>query len=478
MDIREITFVEAARGLSEKRFSARELAFACLARAAEQAETTHAYVETFDVAAVAAADAADERRASGRELSPFDGVPVAVKDNLCVRGERMSCGSAILREYVAPYDATVVSHLKSSGLVILGRANMDEFAMGSSNETSVHGPTRNPHDPSRITGGSSGGPAVAVAEGSAVAALGSDTGGSIRQPAAMCGVVGLKPTYGRVSRFGLTALASSLDQIGPLGRTVEDVAALLGIIEGKDPSDSTSAELKPEWALPDKWRTDLTGLVLGLPREYFQSGMQPGVETAVLSAADTLRDLGADVREISLPHADAALAAYYVIMPCEASANLARLDGMRYGTRVDGDTLEETYRLTRGRLFGAEARRRIMLGAYALSAGYYDAFYLQALKARRLIAGDFDAAFTEVDAILTPTSPIVAWPLGEKMDDPLSMYLADIYTVPVNIAGLPAVSVPCGKSDGLPVGLQLIGRRFDERTILEIARAYEQSALA
>jgi aspartyl-tRNA(Asn)/glutamyl-tRNA(Gln) amidotransferase subunit A len=476
MDTRELTLATAAAGLAAKEYSAVELAQACLDAAKAADATTHAYVEHFDAEALAAAKDADARRAAGQSLSPLDGLPIAVKDNMCARGHKASCGSAILKDYVAAYDGTAVARLKASGAVVLGRTNMDEFAMGSSTETSVHGPTRNPWDTSRIPGGSSGGSAVAVAEGSALASLGSDTGGSIRQPAAMCGVVGLKPTYGRVSRYGLIAMASSLDQIGPFAKTARDAAMLLSAVEGRDPMDATSAELKPEWALPTAWRQDLKGVRVGLPKEYFKEGMNPGVEKAVRAAVAKLQELGAEVKEVSLPHADTALAVYYVLMPSEVSANLARFDGIRYGARVTADSLEETYRQSRGLGFGKEVRRRIMLGTYALSSGYYDAYYKKALQVRRLISNDFAQALTEVDAIITPTSPMTAWKQGELLNDPLAMYLADIYTVPVNIAGLPGVSVPCGLSDGLPVGLQIIGKHFDERRILEIADAYEQAA--
>jgi aspartyl-tRNA(Asn)/glutamyl-tRNA(Gln) amidotransferase subunit A len=476
MDTRDLTLVEAAAGLAAKDYSAVELAQACLDVAKGAAAATHAYVEIFAEEALASAAAADARRAAGTVLSPLDGLPVATKDNMCVRGHKASCGSAILKDYVAAYDGTAAAKLKAAGAVILGRTNMDEFAMGSSTETSIYGPTRNPWDTSRIPGGSSGGSAVAVAEGSALAALGSDTGGSIRQPAAMCGVVGLKPTYGRVSRYGLVAMASSLDQIGPFAKTVEDATMLLRAVEGRDPLDATSAELRSNWSLPTVWRQDLKGLRLGLPKEYFKKGMNPGVEKAVRDAVAKLQELGAEIKEISLPHADLALAAYYIIMPSEVSANLARFDGIRYGARVAADSLEETYRQSRGLGFGPEVRRRIMLGTYALSSGYYDAYYLQALKVRRLIANDFAQAFTEVDAIVTPTSPLTAWKQGALLDDPLAMYLADIYTVPVNIAGLPGISVPCGLAEGLPVGLQLIGNHFAERGLLEIADVYQKTA--
>ena len=460
-------------GLEAGDWSARELVTAYAARAKDGQKGTHAFVDVHEESALAAAEESDRRRAGGESRSRFDGVPIAVKDNLMVAGHRATAGSAILKDYVAPYDATVVDRLKRAGGIVIGKTNMDEFAMGSSTETSFFGPSRNPWDTERVPGGSSGGSVVAVAEGSAPAALGSDTGGSVRQPAALCGVVGLKPTYGRVSRYGLMATASSLDQIGPITRTVEDAALLLREIEGRDSNDSTSLEIKNEWRLPDSLPTSVRGLRIGLPKEYFVSGMEPGVEAAVRAAADRLAELGAELKEVELPHSKYALAVYYVLMPCEVSANLARFDGIRYGRREPAETLEGTYRRSRGSGFGREVRRRIMIGTYALSSGYYDAYYLRAMKVRRLIANDFARAFSDVDCILTPTTPTVAWKLGEMSDDPLSMYLQDIYTVSVNVAGLPAITFPCGLSEGLPVGVQLIGRQFDEKTILGAAHAYE-----
>jgi aspartyl-tRNA(Asn)/glutamyl-tRNA(Gln) amidotransferase subunit A len=476
METKGLTAAEIVAGLTEGRFSSREVTEAYLAAAKSNLEKTHAYVDIDEEGALSAAEESDERRSKGGLLSRLDGVPVAVKDNMSVAGRQATAGSGILKEYVAPYDATVVARMRQAGLVILGKTNMDEYAMGSSTETSCHGPTRNPWDTERVPGGSSGGSAVAVAEGSAPIALGSDTGGSIRQPASLCGTVGFKPTYGRVSRYGLIALASSFDQIGPFARSVRDAADLLSVIEGRDPNDSTSVDINTEWALPESLADKLDGLKIGIPKEYFVSGMDEGVEKSVRSAIERFRDLGADVKEISLPHSDYALAAYYIIMPCEASANLARFDGIRYGTRVPAETLEETYRKSRGQGFGKETRRRIMIGTYALSAGYYDAFYLRALKVRRLISNDFTQAFADVDCILSPTSPTVAWRLGEMADDPLSMYLQDVFTVSVNVAGLPAISVPCGLSEGLPVGLQLIGRHFGDRAVLEAAHAFEKAS--
>ncbi|HSD12127.1 MAG TPA: Asp-tRNA(Asn)/Glu-tRNA(Gln) amidotransferase subunit GatA [Patescibacteria group bacterium] len=476
MDLARASLAEVVAGLEKQDFGSRDVVDACLEVAKKNAGRTHAYVQLFEHEARRAADEADARRRYSLKKSPLDGVPVAIKDNMLLVGSRTTAASAIIANSESPYDATVVRRLREAGAIFLGKTNLDEFAMGSSTETSCHGPTKNPWDLAKIPGGSSGGSAVAVAEGSATVALGSDTGGSIRQPAAMCGVVGLKPTYGRVSRYGLMAMASSLDQIGPITKTVEDAAIMLGVIEGRDPMDSTSVELQRGWSLPAEWPESLKGLRVGLPKEYFVSGMDPEVETAVRGAVATLERLGATVKEVSLPHAEHALAVYYVLMPSEVSANLARFDGIRYGVRKAGESLEETYRKSRGEGFGKEVRRRIMLGTYALSSGYYDAYYLKALKVRRLIANDFSQAFQDVDCIVTPTSPVVAWGIGEKTDDPLSMYLADIYTVSVNVAGLPAISVPCGLAKGLPVGLQLIGRHFDEKTILTAAKAYETAA--
>jgi aspartyl-tRNA(Asn)/glutamyl-tRNA(Gln) amidotransferase subunit A len=476
MDYRNLTLHEAARGLAAKEWSAAELAEAALAAAEAEHGTVHGFVQTFPESAREQAAAADARRAAGGARSEFDGVPLALKDNLCVAGRPLSCGSAILRDYVAPYDSTAAARLLAAGAVLTGRTNMDEFAMGSSTESSVHGVTRNPWDLTRIPGGSSGGSAAAVASGAAIAALGSDTGGSIRQPAAMCGVVGLKPTYGRVSRHGLAAMASSFDQVGPIAKTVADAAALLRLIEGADGKDATAAALKPEWALPAMLAGDLKGVRLGVPKECFGDGLEAGVAERVKAALARFEDLGASIKEVSLPRLEESLAVYYVIVPSEVSANLARLDGIRYGARQPGGSLEEVYRQSRGRGFGAEVRRRILIGTYALSSGYYDAYYKKALAVRRVVADDFAAALADVDALVTPTSPVAAWRFGEKVDDPLAMYLADIYTVGVNVAGLPGLSLPCGQADGLPVGLQLIGRPFAEATILNIAQGYETAA--
>jgi aspartyl-tRNA(Asn)/glutamyl-tRNA(Gln) amidotransferase subunit A len=403
------------------------------------------------------------------------GIPLAIKDVLCTKGVTTTCGSRILENFVPPYDATAVARLKAAGAILLGKTNTDEFAMGSSTENSAYFTTHNPWDLTRVPGGSSGGSAAAVAAAACLGALGTDTGGSVRQPAGLCGVVGLKPTYGRVSRYGLIAYASSLDQVGVLTKDVTDAALLLGVIAGHDPHDSTSIDAP----VPD-YTTALTGDVkgvrVGVPREYFIEGMQPEVEAAVRAAVDVLAGLGAEVVEVSLPHTDYALPVYYLIAPAEASANLARYDGVRYGLRVDAGDLIETYKATRGQGFGAEVKRRIMLGTYALSAGYYDAYYLRAQKVRTLIKGDFDAAFEQVDVIVAPTSPTTAFRIGEKVDDPLQMYLTDVFTLSMNLAGIGGLSLPCGfDGAGLPIGMQIMGPALGEEQVLCVAHAYEQA---
>ncbi|MBV9462943.1 MAG: Asp-tRNA(Asn)/Glu-tRNA(Gln) amidotransferase subunit GatA, partial [Verrucomicrobiae bacterium] len=420
----------------------------------------------------------DAEKASSR-TGPLAGVPIALKDNINARGWPCTCSSKILKNYVAPYDATVTRKLREAGAVLYGRLNMDEFAMGSSTENSAFKKTKNPWDPSRIPGGSSGGAAAAVSADECFAALGSDTGGSIRQPAGLCGCVGLKPTYGRVSRFGLVAFASSLDQIGPLAKTVEDAALLLGVIAGHDPLDSSSvARPVPDYVA--SLSKGVQGLRLGLPKEYFVEGMDPRVKSAIQAAIRQLEDLGAKIVEISLPHTAAAVATYYVVATAEASSNLARFDGVRYGFRAEkpSDVLD-MYQKTRAEGFGPEVKRRIILGTYVLSSGYYDAYYLRAQKVRTLIRQDFEAAFEQCDAILTPTSPTPAFKLGEKTEDPLQMYLADIYTIAANLAGICGVSVPCGFVEEagrkLPVGLQILGKAFEEETILRVGHAYERS---
>jgi aspartyl-tRNA(Asn)/glutamyl-tRNA(Gln) amidotransferase subunit A len=434
-----------------------------------------AFLAIDDLSALEQARAADERRkASGRRADGgLLGIPLAIKDVISTEGLTTTCGSRMLEEYVPPYDATVVTRLKAAGAVLIGKTNCDEFAMGSSNENSAFFPARNPWDLARVPGGSSGGSAAAVAACEVPGALGTDTGGSIRQPAALCGVTGLKVTYGRVSRYGLVAFASSLDQIGPFARTVRDCAILLRAIAGADPLDSTAA---PE-PVPDYLAGltgDIRGLRVGVPREYFVEGMEPGVEAATRTAIDVLREGGAEIVDVSLPYTKYALPVYYIIAPAEASANLARFDGVRYGLRVPDETYWDELEKTRGAGFGPEVRRRIMLGTYALSAGYYDAYYKRAQQVRTLIRRDFQQVFAQVDILAAPTSPTVAFPLGERTGDPLAMYLADVCTLPISLAGVPGLVVPCGFSDGLPAGLQLVGRPFDETTLLRAGDSYQR----
>jgi len=426
--------------------------------------------------AMAKASQMDALAAKGEKLPPLGGVPVAIKDVMVTAGVRTTAGSKILGNYIPPYDCTAVARLESAGAVVLGKLNCDEFAMGSSNENSAWKPVHNPHDLSRVPGGSSGGSAAAIAADMAVTTLGSDTGGSIRQPASFCGVLGLKPTYGRVSRYGLIAFASSLDHIGPLAKTAKDAALVLRTIAGRDPMDATSADLPvPDYVA--ELEKPVRGMKIGVAKEYLSAGLDPQVRKAVEDAIQKLAGLGCAVVEISLPHTEYAIPTYYLIATAEASSNLARFDGVRYGYRAEGvRTLSEMYRRTRDQGFGAEVKRRIMLGTYALSAGYYDAYYLKAQKVRTLLTRDFEEAFQKVDAIVTPTSPTAAFKLGEKVDDPLAMYLADIYTVTANLAGIPGISVPCGKtSENLPIGMQIFGKHFDETTILRLAHAYERA---
>ncbi len=468
-----LSAAEARRRLDAREISASELTEAYLERIAALDPTLHCYLHVMDGVARAQAAAADARIGAG-EAGPLTGIPVALKDNLCTVDAPTTAASRILAGYQSPYDATVVARLREQGAVFLGKANTDEFAMGSSTENSAFGVTCNPWDTSRVPGGSSGGPAAAVAGGEAAVGLGSDTGGSIRQPAGFCGVVGLKPTYGRVSRYGLIALASSLDQIGPFTRTVEDAALLLGAIAGHDPADSTAAPVP----VPDYRAAltgDLRGTRIGVAQEYSVQGMDPEVQAAVDAAIRRLAELGAELVPVSLPHTKYALPSYYIVLPAEASANLARYDGVKYGLSVEASTLGETYARSRGEGFGPEVKRRIMLGTYALSSGYYDAYYVKAQKVRTLIKRDFDEAFATVDAIVAPTSPTVAFPIGARTDDPYQMYLADVFTIPANMAGIPGVAVPCGFVGGLPVSLQVLGKAFDEATVLRIADAYERS---
>ena len=448
---------------------------AALDRIARVDPALHAFLHVAGERARQEARRWDDRYARGADgLPPLAGLPVALKDNLCTQAIPTTAGSRILDGWAPPYDAAVVERLRAAGAVLIGKTNLDEFAMGSSTENSAFGPTRNPWDRTRVPGGSSGGSAAAVAAGLVPLALGSDTGGSIRQPAGFCGVVGLKPTYGRVSRYGLIAFASSLDQIGPMSRCVEDAALLLGVLAGRDARDSTTADA-PVPDFPAALKGGVQGLRIGLPREAFGEGLTGEVGEVVTRAADTLRDLGATLVEIELPTIAYALPTYYLIATSEASTNLARYDGVQYGLRVPSADLYGMYTGTRAQGFGAEVKRRIMLGTYALSAGYYEGFFLKAQRVRTLIRQDFDAAFASIDLVLMPTSPTVPFGLGEKTADPLAMYLADVYTIPVNLAGLPGVSIPCGFARGLPVGLQLIGRAFDEVTVLRAAYAYERA---
>lgn len=473
MDLTSLTLTELRQRLQQGQTTSVAATEAALQRIIERDNDLQSYLTVSDELALQQAEEADERRAAG-ETSPLLGVPVAVKDIICTEGLETTAGSKILEGYIPPYDAFVVSRLKEAGAIILGKTNTDEFAMGSSTENSAYTTTRNPWNLEHVPGGSSGGSAAAVAAGMAFGALGTDTGGSVRQPASFCGVVGLRPTYGRVSRWGVIAYASSLDQVGTFGRTVADCAAMFQVIAGHDDRDSTSVDV----AAPDYEAAltgDVRGLRVGIPREYFVEGLDEEVEVAVRAAIDKLAELGAEVIEVSLPHTRYALPAYYLIAPAEASANLARYDGVRFGPRIEGQDMIETVKKTRA-LFGAETKRRIMLGTYALSTGYYEAYYGKALKARTLIKNDFLHAFEEVDVIAAPTSPTTAFRVGERVADPLSMYLSDILTVPVNLSAGCALSVPCGfDSKGLPVGLQLIGNTLQEATILNAAYAYEQA---
>ena len=476
MELTDLTLLELSVKLVSREVSAVEATQACLARITQVDPKLKAFLHLDGEGALAAAAASDARRAQKAPLGPLDGVPVAVKDIFLTEGLPTTCGSRILEGFIAPYDATVVRRLKEAGLPLLGKLNQDEFAMGSSTEGSAFFPTHNPWDLSRTPGGSSGGSSAAVASREVFGAFGTDTGGSIRQPAALTNTVGLKPTYGRVSRYGVIAFASSLDQVGPITRTVADAAALLQVVAGHDPRDSTSStEPLPRFA--DALEGGVAGMTLGLPREYFVEGMDPEVEAAVREAAGALERLGAKVVEVSLPHTRYALATYYLIAPAEASSNLARYDGVRFGLRAPGPLgLKELYSQSRSTGFGDEVKRRIMLGTYALSAGYYDAYYLKAQKVRTLIRDDFRQAFERVDAILSPTSPVPAFKLGEKLDDPLAMYLMDVFTLPCNLAGLPGLSVPCGFTrEGLPIGLQILGRAFDEARLLRIGHTFESA---
>ncbi len=477
MDFKKLTIGDFKDGLTRGDFSAREATVSLLGEI-ELDGDLGAFLETFSGEATERAEEVDRAIARGETLGPLAGVPIAVKDNLAIEGHRMSAASKILGGYVAPYTSTVVSKLRGAGAIILGRVNMDEFAMGSSTENSAYQKTKNPHDRTRVPGGSSGGAAASVAAGLAVAALGSDTGGSIRQPAAFCGVVGLKPTYGSVSRFGLIAMASSLDQIGPFTKTVADASQVFNVVRGADARDATSVETDST----ELSREGIRGLKIGVPKEYFVAGLDPEVERAVSSALDKFKRAGFSVKEVSLPHTKYALSCYYIIMPAEVSTNLARLDGIRYGRAGGAENLGEIYRKTKGDGFGEETIRRILLGTFVLSSGYHDAFYVKAQKVRQLITRDFDTVFdpvSGVDVIFTPVTPTHPFKFGEKTDDPLAMYLSDVFTIPVNLAGLPAISIPVERyevgSGRLPVGFQLIGRKFREADILGLGKWYEEN---
>ncbi len=472
------TIASVRESLLTKKISARELTQDFFRRIEQRNPELNAYLALSPERALAQADRADATIAKGataESLSPLAGVPIAIKDVLSTKGVRTTCGSKILEPYIPAYDATAIERLEAAGAVILGKTNCDEFAMGSSNENSAYGPVRNPIAPDRVPGGSSGGSAAVVAAGLAVASLGTDTGGSIRQPGAFCGVPALMPTYGRVSRYGLIAFASSLDRIGPFTTNVDDAATILKIMAGHDPHDSTSAPVSvPDY--PTEARQDLSGMRIGIPEDYFGEGLDAEVKAKVQAGIALLEKLGCKRIPLKMPHTDYAIATYYIVATAEASSNLARFDGVRYGIRVPGGTLMDMYRKTRETGFGPEVKRRIMLGTYALSAGYYDAYYLRAQKVRSLIARDFSDAFQKVDAIVTPTTPTPTFKLGEKTADPLQMYLADIYTVTGSLAGVPGMSVPCGKtSAGLPIGLQIFGPRFGESKILRLARGFEQA---
>jgi aspartyl-tRNA(Asn)/glutamyl-tRNA(Gln) amidotransferase subunit A len=475
MNIRSLTVFEAHEQLRKREISSVELTGAILRRIDETDEKIRAYITLCRDAALEQAKEADRRISRGAGIDPFLGIPIALKDNFLTRGVRTTCASKILGNFIPPYDGTVVARLRSAGSVFAGKTNLDEFAMGSSTENSAFVPTRNPWSVERVPGGSSGGSAAAVAADQCLAALGTDTGGSIRQPAAYCGIVGLKPTYGRVSRYGIIAFASSMDQVGPLTKNIRDCALMLEAIAGYDPADSTSVSLSvPRYSAA--LTGDIKGLRVGVPKEYFITGMQPEVEQAVRKGIHQLQRSGAIIEDISLPHTEYAVAVYYIVATAEASSNLARYDGMRFGHSERANDLMETYTKTREEGFGAEVKRRIMLGTYALSAGYYDAYYLKAQQVRALIKKDFDQAFKICDAIVTPTAPTTAFRLGEKTGDPLQMYLSDIYTLSINLAGLPAVSLPCGFDSGaLPIGMQIIGKHFAETTVLRLAYAYEQA---
>ena len=475
MELCDKSAAELAGLLRKRKVSSREIIDSIYKRIDEREETVNAFITTTREIALKQADQADARFKNKEQVSLLNGIPIAVKDILCTKGIRTTCGSNILRNFIPTYNATAVESIFRDGAVLIGKTNMDEFGMGSSTENSISGPTRNPVNPKYVAGGSSGGSAAAVAAGESVIALGTDTGGSIRQPSAFCGVVGIKPTYGRVSRYGLISYASSLDQIGAIGRTVEDCAILLNSICGHDPLDTTSADLiKPDFL--ESLRKDIKGIKIGVPGEYFAEGLDKRIKDRVIKAITLLQKNGAEVLEIAVPHVGYAISSYYLIATAEASSNLARYDGVKYGFRYEDKVSDSNmmYEGTRSKGFGKEVKRRIMLGTYVLSAGYYDAYYLKGQKVRTLIKQDFDRAFEKVDCIITPTTPCPPFKLGEKLEDPLQMYLVDIYTVSLNLSGLPGMNVKCGTVDDLPVGMQIMGRTFDEETILRVGHAYQQ----
>lgn len=472
-ELNQLPAIDIAVGVQSKKFSATDVVKASLAAIKKTNDSLNAYLSVAEESALAAAASVDKKVQAGQPAGRLAGVPIAIKDNMMVKGQPVTCASKILGKYVAPYDAHVIERLVAEGAIMVGKTNLDEFAMGSSTENSAFGPSRNPWDTSRIPGGSSGGSAVAVATRTVPISLGSDTGGSIRQPASLCGILGMKPTYGRVSRYGVIAFASSLDQIGPFTHTPEDMALAMSVISGKDERDSTSVD-KPVPDYASDMKKPVKGLRIGIPKEYFVEGMDAEVKKSVMEAANVLKKLGAEVKDISLPNSDSALAVYYILAPSEASSNLARFDGIRYGFRnPDATNLIEQYGLNRRDGFGAEVKRRIMIGTYALSSGYYDAFYSKAQKVRTLIKRDFDKAFESVDVILTPVSPTPAFKIGEKADDPLTMYLSDICTIPCNLAGIPGISVPCGFTSGnLPIGVQFYSNLFNDSALLQVTNAY------
>lgn len=472
-ELHTLTISAARAALDAGAISAVQLTEALLARIDAVEPAIRAFLTVTAEQALEQARAADARRSNNQQRSPLDGIPLGIKDLICTKGVRTTCASRILENFVPPYDATAVARLREAGAVFLGKLNCDEFGMGSSNENSGYFVTTNPWDTSRVPGGSSGGSGAAVAAGEVPGSLGTDTGGSVRLPAGLCGICGLKPTYGRVSRYGLIAYGSSLDQIGMLARTAADVAMMIQVMAGLDPLDSTSApEPVPDYSAA--LTGDIRGLRIGLPREYFVEGMEAGVEQVTRTAIEVLRDQGAQISEVSLPHARYALPTYYIIATAEASTNLARYDGIRYGPRVEGETMWSEIERTRGQFFGPEVRRRIMLGTYSLSAGYYDAYYRRAQQVRTLLRRDYEAALSEVDVLAIPMSPTVAFPIGQKVDDPVAMYLSDVYSITANLVGVPALSVPCGFSEGLPVGIQIVGRHFAEPTILQVGDAYQR----